>query len=59
MKFAALFDPAVRTILPDLGVRPVADGRYVTELTGIAFRDSREAVIATGRSLIDLGLTKG
>lgn len=52
----ALFDPALRSVLPDLGARPKADSAYVTAMTGISFRPAREAAIDAGRSLVDLGI---
>jgi dihydroflavonol-4-reductase len=55
VRLLALFDRSLRTVLPDLNVIPQPENAYVTELTGVAFRPSREAVIATARSLIDRG----
>jgi dihydroflavonol-4-reductase len=55
VRLLALFDRSLRTVIPDLNVIPQAEAAYVTELTGVTFRPSREAVIATGRSLIDRG----
>ncbi|UCG88165.1 MAG: hypothetical protein JSW71_06375 [Gemmatimonadota bacterium] len=48
-----LFDRALKSVTPDLGVMPVADSAYVTELTGVKFRPAEEAVKAAGQSLID------
>jgi dihydroflavonol-4-reductase len=56
VRFLALFDRSMRTILADMNVVPQAENEYVTELTGIRFRPSREAVIATGQSLLELGI---
>ena len=50
------FDRALKSVLPDMGVRPIADKTYVTEITGVKFRSSEEAVRAAGQSLIDLML---
>lgn len=47
------FDRALKSVLPDMGVRPIADNTYVTEITGVKFRPSEEAVRAAGQSLID------
>lgn len=52
----ALFDRNVRTILADLGVVPIADAKYVTDLTGVTFRPAHESVIAAGQSLVDFKL---
>jgi dihydroflavonol-4-reductase len=55
VRFLALFDRSLRTILADMNVVPHAENSYVTELTGIQFRPPRETVIAAGQSLVDLG----
>ncbi|MBD3237426.1 MAG: NAD-dependent epimerase/dehydratase family protein [Candidatus Eisenbacteria bacterium] len=52
----ALFDRSLKTVLADMNVAPDAQNEYVTELTGVRFRPAREAVIAAGQSLIDLGV---
>lgn len=52
----ANFDRALKSVIPDIGVRPVADNAYVTELTGIGFRPAREAVQAAGQCLVDFSL---
>lgn len=56
IKFLALFDPAIRTVLPDLGKRREVDGGRATELLGIEYRDTRESVVDAARFLIDRGL---
>jgi dihydroflavonol-4-reductase len=55
IRFLALFDANVRAVVPNLGVRPVAESGYVTELTGVTFRPGREAVIDAARSLMEYG----
>ncbi len=52
VRLMAVFDPALRAVLPDIGCRPVADARYVTDLTGVRFRPAAEAVIAAAQSLV-------
>lgn len=52
----ALFIPGLRTVMPDLGVRATAETGYVTDLTGVTFRPAREAVVATGQSLLANGV---
>lgn len=47
----ALFDRNLASVLPDLGCAPHVDTAYVKELTGIAFRPAREAIVAAARSL--------
>ena len=53
VRLAALFNPGLSAILPDLGTVPLADSRYVSELTGVTFRPAAEAVRAAGASLIE------
>jgi len=56
VRFAGLFDRALRALRGDLGVTPIADSAYVTALTGVEFRPAAEAVVAAGRSLEALHL---
>lgn len=56
VRLAARFDPALQSVVADLGSRPRAETGYVTELTGVAFRPAREAVEAAGQSLFERGL---
>jgi len=56
IRVMGLFDPTMGNILADIGVKPIADAAYVTQLTGIKFRPAREAVIAAGESLVKLGI---
>ncbi len=46
------FDRSLRSVTPDLGVVPVVEGGYVTELTGMRMRLAEEAVRAAAESLI-------
>lgn len=55
VKLASYFDASLKTVLPDMKAIPQASNQYVTDLTGITFRPAREAVIAAGESMIDLG----
>lgn len=48
----SIVDPTVRTIVPDLGVTPIADASYTTALTGVGFRSAREAVSDAARALV-------
>ncbi len=52
----ALVDPAVRQITPELGKAKTASNDKAVRLLGWSPRSREEAVIATGRSLVDLGL---
>jgi nucleoside-diphosphate-sugar epimerase len=53
VRLMAMFDPTLKTVLPDLGCRPIADARYVTDLTGVRFRPAAEAVVAAAQFLAD------
>lgn len=51
----ALFETALKAVVPDVGRRTEADASYVTHLTGVRFRSAREAVEAAGECLIQYG----
>ncbi len=53
IRILALFDASLKSLIQDLGTVPKADSSYVSDLTGVRFRPSREAVIDAGQSLID------
>jgi nucleoside-diphosphate-sugar epimerase len=55
----ALFDPAAKQLLPELGKRRNGSNAKARKLLGWAPRSSEESVVATARSMIDLGLLKG
>ena len=52
------FDRTLRSVTPDLGVIPITNSRYVTELTGVTFREPGESVQAAAQSLLDFGVVK-
>jgi dihydroflavonol-4-reductase len=52
----ALFNPKVRLVVPHLGMVKEASHEKASRLLGWQPRSSKEAVLATGQSLIDLGL---
>ena len=52
----ALFNPKVRLVVPHLGMVKEASHEKAGRLLGWQPRSSKEAVLATGQSLIDLGL---
>jgi nucleoside-diphosphate-sugar epimerase len=54
-RLAAMVDPNIRAVVPDLGVRPLPQGEYVTAMTGVSFRPAADSVGDSGRSLISLG----
>jgi nucleoside-diphosphate-sugar epimerase len=58
MRAVGLFDPQVKGILPELGKRKNASNEKARRLLNWAPRSPREAVLATARSLSELGLVK-
>ncbi|MDH3297166.1 MAG: aldehyde reductase [Gemmatimonadota bacterium] len=46
------FDRSLKGITPDLGVVPVTESAYVTELTGVTYRPAAEAVRAAARTIL-------
>jgi nucleoside-diphosphate-sugar epimerase len=58
MRAVGLFDPEVRGILPELGKRKNASNDKARRLLGWAPRSPKEAVLATARSLSELGSLK-
>ncbi len=57
-KLAALRDPAIKQILPELGKRKNATGEKARRALGWAPRSREEAIAATAESLVRLGLLK-
>lgn len=55
VRIAALFDDRIKGIKPDLGIFHEADSAYVTTLTGVVPRPSKEAILAAAESLIENG----
>jgi dihydroflavonol-4-reductase len=58
MRMVGLFDPEVKGVLPELGKRKNASNEKARRLLGWAPRSPREAILATARSLSELGLVK-
>ena len=58
MRAVGLFDPQVRAILPELGKHKNASNEKARRLLGWAPRSPEEAILATARSLSELGLLK-
>ncbi len=58
VRLAALRDPAVKQILPELGKRKNATNEKARRLLGWTPRSNEEAIVATGESLVRLGLLK-
>ena len=58
IRLAALRDPAIRQILPELGKRKNATNQKARRVLGWAPRSSEDAITATAESLLKLGLLK-
>lgn len=58
VRLASLRDPAVKQILPELGKVKNATNQKAKRLLGWAPRSNEEAIVATGESLVRLGLVK-
>ena len=58
VRLVALFDPQVKGVLPELGKRKNASNEKARRLMGWAPRSPCDAVLATARSLLELGLVK-
>ncbi|HEY1814765.1 MAG TPA: aldehyde reductase [Kofleriaceae bacterium] len=58
VRFGALFDPAARQLLPELGKRKNATNAKAKSVLGWAPRSSEDSVVATAESLVQLGLLK-
>jgi nucleoside-diphosphate-sugar epimerase len=58
VRLAALLDPSVRQILPELGKPKNATGAKAKRLLGWSPRSREEAIVATAESLIRLGLLR-
>ncbi len=55
VRLVALFDPAVRLILPELGKRKTGSNRKAREVLGWTPRSREAAIVATAESLLSLG----
>ncbi|HXH65555.1 MAG TPA: aldehyde reductase [Candidatus Limnocylindrales bacterium] len=58
VRIAALRDPAIKLLLPELGKKKNATNQKARRLLGWSPRSNEEAVVATADSLIRLGLLK-
>jgi nucleoside-diphosphate-sugar epimerase len=58
VRLAALRDPAVRQILPELGKRKNATHEKASRVLGWTPRSNAEAIVASAESLVRLGLLK-
>jgi dihydroflavonol-4-reductase len=58
MRVAAIRDPAVKALLPQLGKIRNATSEKAMRVLGWAPRSNEEAIVATAESLLRLGLLK-
>lgn len=58
VRLAALLDPAVRQIVPELGSKKNATSAKARRLLGWQPRSREEALVATAKSMLELGLLK-
>jgi nucleoside-diphosphate-sugar epimerase len=58
VRLAALRDPAVKQILPELGKMKNATSEKARRMLGWAPRSNEESIVATAESLVRLGLLK-
>jgi len=58
LRIAAIFDPSVRQVLPELGRAKNGTNAKAKRILGWSPRTNEEAVIATAESLLQLGLLK-
>lgn len=58
VRLAALRDPAIKLILPELGKRKNASNEKAKRVLGWVPRSNEESLVATGESLVRLGLLK-
>jgi dihydroflavonol-4-reductase len=56
VRLAALTDPAIKLIVPELGTTKRASGEKARKLLGWEPRSREDAIVASAHSLIDLGL---
>jgi nucleoside-diphosphate-sugar epimerase len=59
LRMAVLFDPAVKLILPELGIKKNATNAKARRTFGWVPRSNEESVVATAESMLRLGLLKG
>jgi dihydroflavonol-4-reductase len=58
IRAAALFNPRAREILPELGRRKRVTNAKAQQLLGWTPRSNEQAILATGESLVRLGLLR-
>ena len=58
LKMVALFDPAVKGVLPELGLKKAGTSEKARTLLGWDPRSREDAIVATAESLIKFGIVK-
>ena len=58
IRVMALFNPLAREAAPRVGIRSAASNAKARELLGWQFRSNEEAIVASGESLIRLGIVR-
>jgi dihydroflavonol-4-reductase len=58
VRIAAIADPAVKQIIPELGKSKNATNEKARRVLGWALRSREDALVATAESLLQLGLLK-
>ena len=58
VRIVALFNPLAREAVPRLGIRAAASNAKARDLLGWQFRSNEEAILASGESLIRLGIVQ-
>jgi len=58
VRMAAMFDPAVKLVVPELGKKKNATNEKARRVLGWAPRSNEESIVATAESLVRLGLLK-
>jgi len=58
VKLSALFDPVVKQVVGELGTVRNLDASHAKAVLGWTARPPEESIVATARSLIDLGIVK-
>lgn len=56
VRIVGLFDPAVKAIVPDIGIERKLDNSHTKKALGIEFIPMKDASVASGKSLIEHGL---
>ena len=58
LRVIGLFDPEIRSVVPELGKRKNASSEKARRVLGWSPRTPREAILATAQSLSELGLIR-